>query len=74
MNIEILGIVATFFIVIAFCMNNKKWIRILDSIGALLFVIYGIFIGSFSVSVLNGIVIIINIYKLIKDNIKKEML
>lgn len=74
MNIEILGIMATIFIVIAFCMNNKKWIRILDSFGALLFVIYGILIGSFSVSLLNGIVIIINIYKLIKERKENKML
>jgi len=67
MYTEILGILATLFIVIAFCMNNKKWIRILDSIVALLFVIYGILISSFSVSLLNGIVILVNIYKLIKD-------
>lgn len=74
MNIEIVGILATLFIALAFCMNNKKWIRILDSFGALLFVIYGICIGSISVPLLNGIVIIINIYKLIKERKENKML
>lgn len=65
--VEILGIIATLFIVIAFAMNSKKLIRIFDTIGAILFIIYGILIGSLSVWLLNGILVIINIYKLIKE-------
>lgn len=65
--VEILGIIATLFIVIAFTMNSKKLIRIFDTIGAILFIIYGILIGSLSVWLLNGILVIINIYKLIKE-------
>ena len=65
--VEVLGIIATLFIVIAFAMNCKKSIRIFDTIGAILFIIYGIWIGSLSVWLLNGILVIINIYKLIKE-------
>ena len=65
--VEILGIIATLFIVIAFAMNSKKLIRIIDTIGAILFIIYGILIGSLSVWLLNGILVIINIHKLIKE-------
>ena len=42
--VEIIGIVATLFILAAFSLNDKKLIRLVDSIGALLFVIYGIII------------------------------
>ena len=65
--VEILGIIATLFIVVAFAMNSKKSIRIFDTIGAILFIIYGILIGSLSVWLLNGILVIINIHKLIKE-------
>ena len=65
--VEIIGIVATLFILAAFSLNDKKLIRLVDSIGALLFVIYGILINSLSIWLLNICLIIINLYK-IKNN------
>lgn len=64
--VEILGIIATLFVLAAFMLNDVKQIRIVDLIGAILFVIYGVLIHSLSVSLLNGILIIIHLYKLIK--------
>ena len=64
--VEILGIIATLFVLAAFMLNDVKQIRIVDLIGTILFVIYGILIHSLSVSLLNGILIIIHLYKLIK--------
>lgn len=66
--VEVLGIIATLFILLAFCLNSEKQIRTVDIIGAILFVIYGILIKSLSVWLLNSILILINIYKLIKLN------
>lgn len=66
MFIELIGITGTLLIILAFCNTNKKKIRIYDSIGALLFVIYGLLIGAFSTWLLNLILIIINIYKIKK--------
>lgn len=65
--VEIIGIIATLFILLAFSLNDKKLIRLVDSIGAVLFVIYGILINSLSVWLLNICLIIINLYK-IKNN------
>lgn len=65
--VEIIGIIATLFILLAFSLNDKKLIRLVDSIGAALFVIYGILINSLSVWLLNICLIIINLYK-IKNN------
>ena len=42
--VEILGIIATLFVLAAFMLNDVKQIRIVDLIGAILFVIYGILI------------------------------
>ena len=65
--VELIGIIATLFILLAFSLNDKKLIRLVDSIGALLFVIYGILINSLSVWLLNICLIIINLYKIKKN-------
>lgn len=46
---EIIGVIASVIVLISFVMNGEKKIRIINIIGALLFVIYGILINAFSV-------------------------
>ena len=80
--IEVIGIVATLFIVIAFSLNGELKIRIFDLVGAILFILYGSLICSFSTILLNGILVGIQIFKIIKlkkketnniqDNIQEE--
>ena len=70
--IELLGIIASLFIIAAFCCNNTKYIRLLDSVGALLYIIYGFLISSISVVILNCILLLLQIYKLYKGGIKNE--
>ena len=48
MFVEILGIVASLFVISAFLFKNVKIIRLLDAVGALLYVIYGILIHSYA--------------------------
>lgn len=66
MVVELIGIIATVFIVVAFSMDGEKKIRILDLVGAVLFVIYGLLIKSFSTCLLNLILVGVQIYKLVK--------
>ena len=66
MNYELIGIIATSFIVLAFTRNGEFKIRVFDLVGAVLFVVYGILIQSFSTVLLNGILIGIQIFKLYK--------
>ena len=73
---EIIGILGTLFILVAFSMTGELKIRIFDAIGAALFVIYGITIHSFSTVLLNSILILIQIYKiwkLMKENNNEEI-
>lgn len=65
MNKEIIGTIASLFVLCAFSMKGEKNIRRIDMIGAILFVIYGISINAFSVYFLNSILLVIHIYKLI---------
>lgn len=64
--IEAIGVVATIFVLISFLFNNPKQIRIVNIIGAILFVVYGLLIQAFSVWLLNGALIAIHIYYLLK--------
>lgn len=70
MFVEILGIVASLFVISAFLFKNVKIIRLLDAVGALLYVIYGILIHSYANILLNTILIAVQIYHLHKLNKK----
>jgi len=62
---EWLGILGTLFIIAAFTMNGERKIRVLDAIGAVLFIIYGITINSFSTILLNTVLVVVQAYKLL---------
>lgn len=66
MNIEIIGTIASIVILISFLMDGEKKIILINIIGALIFIVYGIAIKSFSVLFLNTALLLINIYKIIK--------
>ncbi len=66
MLIEILGIVASLFVISAFLFKDIKIIRILDGIGALLYVIYGILIHSYANILLNVVLVAVQVYHLTK--------
>lgn len=70
MLVEILGIVASLFVISAFLFKNVKIIRLLDAVGALLYVIYGILIHSYANILLNTVLIAVQIYHLHKLNKK----
>ena len=63
MNIEILGTIASVIVLISFLMKSEKKIRLVNIIGAIIFVIYGIGINAFSVWFLNGSLCLVHIYR-----------
>ena len=73
MNYELIGIGGTLLILAAFLCNGEMKIRILDMIGAALFILYGILIGSFSNIVLNAVLIIIQVVKILRLRKKKRV-
>lgn len=70
MIVEMLGIIASLFVISAFLSKNVKVIRLLDAVGALLYVIYGILIHSYANILLNTVLIAVQIYHLCKLNKK----
>lgn len=66
MSYEIIGLLGTLFVLISFLMKEVKLIRIINIVGAILFVIYGLLIGALSTWLLNAILVIIHIIYLLK--------
>lgn len=66
MNYELIGLMATTFVLISFLMKKARTIRLVNIVGAMLFVIYGLLIHSLSVWVMNGALIFVHIYYLIR--------
>lgn len=64
MSVEIWGIVATLFVLTSFLCNEEKYIRMVNIIGALIFVGYGLALQAHSVWLLNGILVVIHVIKL----------
>ena len=73
MNIEILGWVATLIIIVSFLVNDIKTLRTFSLIGAILWVIYAFVIQSSSIVFLNLVIVGIQIYKLYKIKLKKDL-
>lgn len=66
MIFEVLGTIASVMVLISFLMKSEKNIRTINIFGALLFVVYGIGIGAFSVWFLNGSLCLVHLYRLHK--------
>lgn len=63
-TIELLGYVATFFVAVSFLFKSIVPLRIVNGIGAILFVIYGVIIGAYPVALLNGFLVGVHLYQL----------
>lgn len=70
--IEIIGYFAMTFLVLSFIPKQIKIIRIINLVGCLFFVLYGILLGwKFPIIISNGLVAIIQMYHLILMGVKK---
>ena len=72
MNVEIIGIVAAVFALTGFLFSKEVPLRLLSSVAAILFTVYGLFIGSPSIWVLNLIIFCIHMYKLYRIRCKRQ--
>ena len=79
MWIEIIGIVATLFILLSMCINTQSWkgdvwMRIINTIGSIIFTVYGFLLPAYSTGILNTLLVFVNGYHLIKLIKNKEKL
>lgn len=66
MSIEILGYIATAFVVVSFLLNSILYLRIVNAIGAILYIAYGAMIDSMPVILLNLFITVVHIYQIMK--------
>ena len=64
--VELVGLCATTLVLISLCQSDTKKLRIVNTVGSVVFVVYGIWKGALSVWVLNAVCAVVNIYKIIK--------
>jgi len=64
---EWVGYLASLVLIISFMMKNVNTLRIVNSVGALLFVAYGIMLTiSWPIIITNGFILLLNVYYLTK--------
>jgi len=76
--IEIIGICATLLILFSMMFNTTTHkgdvrMRILNLVGSAIFTAYGILVPAISTAVLNGVLVIVNTYHLIKLTKTKKL-
>ena len=64
--LEVAGMIATTLVFISFLFTDVKWIRMLNLVGSIFFVIYGFGIGAFWTGFTNAGLVFVNLYHLIK--------
>ena len=64
--LEFIGYAASLLIAISLMMRSLIRLRVFNGIGAIVFVVYGILIKAYPVAVLNGLIVLIDIYYLVK--------
>ena len=67
MNYEIIGLVASIFVLISFIPKNVKQIRIINIIGCTIWIAYGLITGALSVWIMNLLVMFVHIFHLLKN-------
>lgn len=63
---ELLGTLASVLVMLSYTLDGKK-LRIVNIVGSILFIIYGIMLGGISVIILNSITIPIHLYYILKE-------
>ncbi|PIE45015.1 MAG: uroporphyrinogen decarboxylase [Gammaproteobacteria bacterium] len=63
---EIIGYLASAFIVSSLLMGNMRRLRYVNMVGCVLFVIYGLILPAYPVAIMNAVAALINFIHLIK--------
>ncbi|MES2555438.1 MAG: YgjV family protein [Bacteroidota bacterium] len=63
---EYIGYAASLAVLIAFLMKNMRTLRIVNTVGCVLFIVYGCLLPSIPVIVTNAAIVVINLYYLLR--------
>lgn len=65
--IELIGILGSVFVLISFLMKDILVIRIINIIGSVIFIVYGIIIGAMATWFVNAALIVVHIIYIIRE-------
>lgn len=71
-HVEWYGYLASFFILLSFFMRNIVALRIVNTVGCIFFVIYGLYLDSWPLIITNGAIVLVNFYYLVINKNKKS--
>ncbi len=66
MWIEMIGYIGSALVLVSFLMVSVFKLRVVNSIGSIIFTVYAIIIGSYPTAIMNFCLVLINIYYLVK--------
>ena len=64
LSFELLGYMASVFVAVSLMMRSVTKLRVINLVGAVLFTVYGLIIAAYPVAVVNGFIVLVNIYYL----------
>jgi len=63
---EIIGLVASALVLVSFLFKHVRTIRLINIVGCIVFVMYGVLIGALSIWLFNGTLIFVHIYLILR--------
>lgn len=70
--IEVIGVVASLMVLASFLMKDILVVRLVNIVGAIIFIVYGILIGAFATWFVNAALIVVHVIYIIKDLKEKK--
>ncbi|MCA9917627.1 MAG: YgjV family protein [Anaerolineales bacterium] len=64
LSFELVGYMASVFVAVSLMMRSVTKLRVINLVGAVLFTVYGLIIAAYPVAVVNGFIVLVNIYYL----------
>lgn len=69
---EWLGIVASAFILVSFLFSKQLITRLINMVGCVIFVVYGLLLPTYSTAFMNGALFIVHIVFIVKDYLARK--
>lgn len=70
---DIVGYLASLLLMISFTLKKLTTLRIVNTLGCICFVIYGVMLSvAWPIVITNGFIVLVNLYHLSKENFKHE--
>ena len=72
MNVEVIGYIATAFVLASFMVSDLRVLRVVNILGGIGWMVYGTIMVSSSIFIGNLLMVLIHMYKLHKENNKEH--